>query len=147
MKWIKLYENFHWLIVYKGVSPDFDPNKEGPMFFTKDFNLALYYGRDVLRGGVTKWRVNFNNPLIVNAYAPSLGKGHGKGIPMYRNESGDGSRLSDNFIGTFSDSDINQKIQSFGYDGVIIHKKYGDPVDGWEILSFSRDTREHLEVI
>ena len=49
-----------------------------------------------------------------------------------------------NFIGTFSDLDINQKIQSLGYDGVIIHKKWGDPIDGWEILSFSKDSREYL---
>jgi hypothetical protein len=50
MKCGKLFENFRELIVYKGVSPDFDPYKEGPMFFTQDPNLALYYGREVLRG-------------------------------------------------------------------------------------------------
>lgn len=139
MKWIKLFENFSELIVYKGVRPDFDPTKEGPMFFTQKLDLALYYGREVLGGGITKWRINFNNPLIVNALAPAP-------IPLYSDEKGDGSRLSQNFIGTFSDPDINQKIQSLGYDGVIINKKYGDSIDGWEILSFSRATREHLDM-
>lgn len=133
MKWIKLYENFRELIVYKGVSPDFDPTKEGPMFFTQKLDLALYYGREVFGGGITKWRINFNNPLIVNALAPAP-------IPLYRDQKG----LSQNFIGTFSDPHINQKIQSLGYDGVIINKKYGDSIDGWEILSFSKDSREYL---
>ena len=76
MKWIKLYENFRELIVYKGVSPDFDPTKEGPMFFTPKLDLALYYGREVFGGGITKWRINFNNPLIVNALASAP-------IPLY----------------------------------------------------------------
>jgi len=52
--------------------------------------------------------------------------------------------LSNNFIGTFSDDDINEKVMKLGYDGVIINKKYGDPIDGWEILSFSKDSREYL---
>ena len=137
MKWIKLFENLGELIVYEGVGPDFNPHVEGPMFFTQKLDLALYYGHEVFGGGITKWRINFNNPLIVNALAPAP-------IPLYRDQSGDGSRLSQNFIGTFSDPHINQKIQSIGYDGVIIHKKWGDPIDGWEILSFSKDSREYL---
>ena len=133
MKMIKLFENFKELIVYKGVGPDFNPHVEGPMFFTQKLDLALYYGHEVFGEGITKWRINFNNPLIVNALAPAP-------IPLYRDQMG----LSQNFIGTFSDLDINQKIQSLGYDGVIIHKKWGDPIDGWEILSFSKDSREYL---
>lgn len=132
MKWIKLFENLGELIVYKGVGPDFNPHVEGPMFFTQKLDLALYYGREVFGGGITKWRINFNNPLIVNALAPAP-------IPFIGTDG-----LSQNFIGTFSDLDINQKIQSLGYDGVIIHKKWGDPIDGWEILSFSKDSREYL---
>jgi hypothetical protein len=75
---------------------------------------------------------------------PPRGRAYGEGIPFYRDRAGDMSKSSDNFIGTFSDSDINQKVQSLGYDGIIINKKYSNPIDGPEILSFSRDSREYL---
>jgi hypothetical protein len=114
------------------------------MFFTQKLDLALYYGHEVLGGGITKWRITFKNPLIVNAHTYPRGKGYGEGIPIYRDENDDKSQMSDNFIGTFSDDDINEKVMKLGYDGVIINKKYGDPIDGWEVLSFSKDSREYL---
>jgi hypothetical protein len=55
-----------------------------------------------LEGGITKWKVNFNNPLIEGAHTPPRGRAYGEGIAFYRDEAGDMSTSSDNFIGTFS---------------------------------------------
>lgn len=126
---------------YKGVKMDFEPH-DGPMFFTQYYDGAQYYGIHRLEGKVMTAIIRFNNPLIVNAYQPPSGNGYGEGIPIYKDENGDKWVGSDNFIGTFSDNDINEKVKSHGYDGVIINKKFGNPIDGWEVLSFDSSTRE-----
>jgi hypothetical protein len=127
------------IIAYKGVKQDFDEDKEGPMFFTKFYDGARHYAI-VMDGKVLKVKLKFKNPLIVNAYGVA-DSGYGNGIPIYANEEDKST-----FIGTFSDYDINDKISGLGYDGLIINKKYGDHIDGWEILSFSKNTREFIDI-
>ena len=128
---------------YKGVPMDFEP-RGGPMFFSKYYDGAEYYGIHKLEGKVVTAIMRFKNPLIVNAFRPAIGSGNGEGIPMYKDEEGDKWPGSDNFIGTFSDDDINEKVQSAGYDGVIINRKFGDHLNGWEVLSFDSSTREFI---
>jgi hypothetical protein len=125
---------------YKGVKSDFQ-NHNNPMFFTKDKEGAEHYAR-VNNGKIITATINFKNPLIVNAHTYPQGRRYGEGIPMYKDENGDKSPYSDNFIGTFSDNDINEKVIKLGYDGIIINKKYGNLIDGWEILTFDSSTRK-----
>lgn len=128
-------------VAYKGVPLDFEPHNR-PMFFTKFYDGAVAYGIHKLNGKVVRAIITFKNPLIVNAYKPVRGTGYGEGIPMYKDENGD--KFGDNFIGTTTDNDMNEKIQLHGYDGLILNRKYGDPIDGWEVLSFDSSTREFI---
>ena len=113
-------------IAFKGVSKDFKPH-DGPMFFTSDEDGAKYYA-ERMSGYVIKALIKFKNPLIVDAYKPAP-------IPIIHNGE---------LIGNFSEKDINDKIKSAGFDGLIINKKFGNELDGWEILSFDNTTREFL---
>ena len=119
---IKEYNNKNF-VAYKGVPNDFKPHN-GPMFFTKFEQGAKHYAEQ-LGGYVIKAEINFKNPLIVDATKSAP-------IPIY---------YDDEYIGTFSEKDINTKIKSLGFDGLIINKKFGDEIDGWEILSFDESTR------
>lgn len=115
-------------IGFKGVSSDF-PNEDKPSFYTKDIDASKYYSQ--LREGnqIISAVFNFQNPLIVNAEKPAP-------IPII---TPDGKTL-----GTFNDKDINEKIISAGYDGLILNRKFSTPLDGWEILSFNSNTRHIL---
>jgi len=115
-------------IGFKGVPQDFsDENK--PSFYTKDIEAAKYYSG--LREGTQTVSAifNFKNPLIINAEKPAP-------IPII---TPDGKTL-----GTFNDKDINEKIISAGYDGLILNRKFSTPLNGWEILSFNNESRHVL---
>jgi hypothetical protein len=43
-----------------------------------------------------------------------------------------------NVLGIFGKEDYIQKVKDAGYDAVIINKRFGNPLDGWEIVSFNR---------
>ena len=111
-------------IAFKGVPNDFKPHNN-PMFFTSDEDAAKYYA-ERMSGYVIAASIKFKNPLIVNADKPAP-------IPITH----DGE-----YIGNFSETGINDKIKSAGFDGLIINKKFGNKLDGWEILSFDNTTRE-----
>ena len=144
--WVGLKEESkNGFIAYKGVKSDFQSHNN-PMFFTKDKEGAEHYAR-VNNGKIITATINFKNPLIVNAHTYPQGRRYGEGIPMYKDENGDKSPYSDNFIGTFSDNDINEKVIKLGYDGIIINKKYGNLIDGWEILTFDSSTRKIEETL
>jgi hypothetical protein len=144
--WVGLKEELeNSFIAYKGVKSDFQ-NHNNPMFFTKDKEGAEHYAR-VNNGKIITATINFKNPLIVNAHTYPQGRRYGEGIPMYKDENGNKSPYSDNFIGTFSDNDINEKVIKLGYDGIIINKKYGNLIDGWEILTFDSSTRKIEETL
>lgn len=125
------------IIAYKGITPDYNYEKDGPMFFTKFYAGANHYAT-VYNGRVLTVKLRFKNPLIVNAYEPARS---GHGIPIYADENDKST-----YIGTFSDSDINEKLLALGYDGIIVNRRFGDPIDGWEILSLSKDTREFVDM-
>lgn len=112
-------------IGYKGVSEDFK-NENKPSFYTKDIEAAKYYSS--LREGTKTISAifNFKNPLIINAEKPAP-------ISIITPEG--------KILGTFNDKDINEKIISEGYDGLILNRKFGTPLDGWEILSFNNNSR------
>jgi hypothetical protein len=112
-------------IGYKGVSDDFK-NENKPSFYTKDIEAAKYYSS--LREGTKTISAifNFKNPLIINAEKPAP-------ISIITPEG--------KMLGTFNDKDINEKIISEGYDGLILNRKFGTTLDGWEILSFNNDSR------
>lgn len=110
---------------YKGVKPDFQ-NHNNPMFFTKYYEGAKHYA-EIHNGKVITATIEFQNPLVVNAT---------KSAPI------DIIEPNGNKLGTFSDSGINDKIKSAGYDGLIINKKFGNNIDGWEILTFDSSTRK-----
>lgn len=121
-------ESVYKEIGFKGVSQHFfEENK--PSFYTKDFEAAKYYAS--LREGTQTISAvfNFKNPLIVNAERPAP-------IPIV---TPDGRTL-----GSFSDKDINEKIIAAGYDGLVLNRKFGTPLDGWEILSFNSQSRHIL---
>ena len=109
---------------YKGVPNDFKLHN-GPMFFTKYEDGAKHYA-ERLGGYVVKAMIKFKKPLVIDAE---------KSAPIPITYDG-------KVIGTFSDKDINDKIKALGFDGLIINKKFGNPIDGWEILSFDNSTRE-----
>ena len=115
-------------IGFKGVPQDFSEENK-PSFYTKDIEAAKYYSG--LREGTQTISAifNFKNPLVVNAEKPAP-------IPII---TPDGKTL-----GTFNDKDINEKIISAGYDGLIINRKFSTPLDGWEILSFDNNSRHIL---
>lgn len=115
-------------IGFKGVSGDFS-NEDKPSFFTRDVDASKYYSQ--LREGnqIISGIFNFQNPLVINAEKPAP-------IPI---TTPDGKT-----IGTFNDKDINEKIISAGYDGLILNRKFSTPLDGWEILSFNSDSRHIL---
>ncbi len=115
-------------IGFKGVSKDFSEENK-PNFYTKDLEAAKYYSG--LREGTQTISAVFNlkNPLIVNAEKPAP-------IPI---GTPDGKTL-----GTFNDKDINEKIISAGYDGLVLNRKFSTPLNGWEILSFDSNSRHIL---
>lgn len=115
-------------IGFKGVSKDFSEENK-PSFYTKDLETAKHYSG--LREGTQTISAvfNFKNPLIINAEKPAP-------IPII---TPDGKTL-----GTFNDKDINEKIISTGYDGLILNRKFSTPLDGWEILSFNNESRHIL---
>jgi len=112
----------------KGVPENFI-EEDKPSFYTFDMEAAKYYSS--LREGtkVISAIFDFQKPLIVNAENPS---------PIAIVEA------NGNTIGTFNDKDINEKIQLAGYDGLILNRKFGAPMEGWEVLSFSKDSRHIL---
>ncbi len=115
-------------IGFKGVPKDFSEENK-PSFYTKDLEAAKYYSG--LREGTQTISAvfNFKNPLIINAEKPAP-------IPII---TPDGKTL-----GTFNDKDINEKIISAGYDGLILNRKFSTPLNGWEILSFNNESRHIL---
>jgi hypothetical protein len=112
----------------KGVSENFI-EEDKPSFYTFDLDAAKHYSS--LREGtkVISAVFNFKNPLIVDAERPSP-------IPIIEPDG--------NVLGTFVDKDINEKIQTAGYDGLILNRKFSTPLDGWEVLSFNSDSRHIL---
>lgn len=115
-------------IGFKGVSQDFSEENK-PSFYTKDLEAAKYYA-GLKEGTQTISAIfDFKNPLIVNAEKPAP-------IPIV---TPDGKTL-----GTFNDKDINEKIISAGYDGLILNRNFSTPLEGWEILSFDNKSRHIL---
>lgn len=115
-------------IGFKGVSNSFQ-EEDKPSFYTKDINASRYYSQ--LREGtrIISAIFDFQNPLIVNAERPA---------PITIIDS------VGNILGSFNDQDINEKIISAGYDGLILNRGFSTPLNGWEILSFSNDSRQIL---
>lgn len=114
---------------YKGVGDDFTADNDYPSFFTYNFDAAQYYSTMQKSTKVISALFNFQNPLIVDAEKPA---------PITLREA-DGS-----ILGNFSENGINEKIQNAGYDGLILHRKFGEPLDGWEVLSFNSSSRHIL---
>lgn len=112
-------------IGFKGVSRSFTEENK-PSFYTKDIQAAKYYSS--LREGteIIGAIFNFKNPLIINAEKPAP-------IPIVTYEG--------QILGTFNDKDINDKIISAGFDGLVLNRGFGTPLGGWEILSFNNQTR------
>ena len=112
----------------KGVSENF-VEEDKPSFYTFDIDAAKYYSSLQEGSRVINAVFNFKNPLIVNAEKPSP-------IPIVE--------INGNVLGTFTDKDINEKIQNVGYDGLVLNRRFGTPLDGWEVLSFDKTSRHIL---
>jgi hypothetical protein len=115
--------------IYKGDVSELKTDGDGVSFFTRDKDAADYYTTSREQQGVSKGNKTFKgnivtkNPLIVDANKPSpieLKDANGK------------------ILGIFGQGDYVQKVKDAGYDAIIVNRKFGTPLDGWEIVSFDR---------
>lgn len=115
--------------IYKGDVSELKTDGDGVSFFTRDKDAADYYTTSREQQGVSKGNKTFEgniitkNPLIVDANKPS---------PIELKDK-DG-----NVLGIFGQGDYVQKVKDAGYDAIIVNRKFGTPLDGWEIVSFDR---------
>jgi hypothetical protein len=116
--------------IYKGDVSTLKTDGEGVSFFTRDKEAADYYTSSRQQQGISpktnstfKGYLHTKNPLIVDALKPS---------PIeLKDENG-------NVLGIFGQGDYIQAVKDAGYDAIIINKKFGTHLDGWEIISFDR---------
>jgi len=115
--------------IYKGDVSKLETDGDGISHFTRDKDAADYYTTSREQQGVSKGNKTFEgniitkNPLIVDANKPS---------PIELKDK-DG-----NIFGIFGQGDYVQKVKDAGYDAIILNRKFGTPLDGWEIVTFDR---------
>jgi hypothetical protein len=116
--------------IYKGDVSKLETDGDGISFFTRDKEAADYYTTSRQEQGVSpetnktfEGNIVVKNPLIVDANKPS---------PIELKDS------NGKVLGIFGQGDYIQAVKDAGYDAIILNRKFGTPLDGWEIVSFDR---------